>query len=239
MRNKIYEILHILLPAYINSTLNPVQRKVVAFWLDRDETARKTAENLKTLQSAVQRQPKHTAPAAVFGRIQTQIQNQQATSKSISHKMPIQRTALGVPVLLLSLVALLLATTVIWQALPPGIVLQWSVEGQMPEAFRVYRAEVNSRTAASAHFKLLEELPAAEAGQKYTFTDFRLLPNQNYIYRVEGLDAAGRPAASQTISGQGIDALPGQLAILLVLSFTAYAFWQLLRLKRPITTTPI
>jgi hypothetical protein len=101
--------------------------------------------------------------------------------------------------------------------------------------FRVYRAEVDAGEAAeTAQFELLDELPASEQARQYTFTDFRLLPGQNYVYRVEGLNEAGQPAASQTISGQGIDALPGQLAIMIVLLFTVYCFWHLLRLRRPL-----
>lgn len=241
IRKKIDQHLHRLLPAYINGTLNPVQHRLVALWLQRDETARKTAENLKTLQSAVRRQPQPAPPAAVFGRIQAQIQSQHHTAaQPIPQTTPPQRAALSYPVLLLSLLTLILAATVMWQALPPGIILQWSVEGQTPEAFRVYRAEVNGRTAAQSQFELLEELPAAEPGQKYTFTDFRLLPGQNYIYRVEGLDASGRPAASQTISGRGIDALPGQVAVLLMLIFAGVTVSQLLHIiKQPVTPISI
>jgi hypothetical protein len=132
------------------------------------------------------------------------------------------------------MLTLLLAATLIWQALPPGIVLQWSVEGSTPETFRVYRAEVDA--GIESRFELLDELPATAQAQKYTFIDFRLLPGQEYLYRVEGLNSAGQPAASQTITGQGVDALPGQLAILLVFIFTGYCLWQIFQLRRPLTT---
>jgi hypothetical protein len=239
IRNKITEQLNSLLPAYINGSLNRFQRKIVEIWLQRDEQARTTAENLKTLQSAVQQQPRRTPSAAVFDRIQAQIQQQQTAPAVLTPPILNSRPALGYPVLLLSIVTLILAATVIWQTLPPGIVLQWSVQGLAPEAFRVYRAEVNSGIIADeSQFELLDELPATNQADQYTFTDFRLLPGQNYIYRVEGLNAAGQPAASQTISGRAIDALPGQLAILLVLFFTGYCFWNLLHLRRPFTTAP-
>ncbi len=244
IRNKISKQLYNLLPAYINATLNPIQRKIVAWWLDRDESARATAENLKTLQSAVQRQPRAIPPSGVLQRIQTQIQVRQTeparTNKPFPNALAPSRTALGFPVLLLSLIALIFTAVVIWQTLPPGIVLQWSIEGQMPESFRIYRAEVNPNTAINtAQFELIEELPATGTETQYTFTDFRLLPGHQYLYRVEGLNAAGQSAASQTISGQGVDALPGQLAVLLVITFTVIAFWQMLRLRPPITASPI
>jgi hypothetical protein len=240
IKNKITQQLNTLLSAYINETLNPVQRKLVELWLERNEKARQTAENLKILQTAVQRQPRRTPAPAVFERIQAQIRVQ-APHNSISNSRPAQAPVQGFPLLLLSLFTLLLVAAVVWQTLPPGIVLQWSVEGRTPETFRIYRAEVDASTEAdSGQFELLEELPASETAE-YTFIDFRLLPGQNYVYRVEGLTAAGQAAASQTIAGQGIDALPGQLAILLILLFTGYCAWHILRLglRRPYTFSPI
>lgn len=235
IKNKITQQLNILLPAYVNETLNPVQRKLVEFWLNRNEQARHTAENLRTLQRAVQRQPRHSPPPAVFERIKAQISVQADSSAALNR--PAQTPSLGFPILLLTIVSLVLAAVIMWQALPPGIVLQWSVEGHAPEAFRVYRADAGA-SADLSQFELLEELPASETAE-YTFTDFRLLPGQNYVYRVEGLNEAGQPAASQTIAGRGIDALPGQLAITLVLIFTGYCCWHIFRLRRSFTLAPI
>lgn len=236
IKSKITQQLNTLLPAYINETLNPVQRKLIEYWLARNEAARQTAEYLKTLQTAVQHQSRRTPPPVVLERIQAQIRTETLT---ITPARPAQTPSLGFPLLLLSLVTLALAAVFMWQALPPGIVLHWSVEGRTPETFRIYRAEIDAGAQTnSGQFELLEELPASETAE-YTFTDFRLLPGQHYIYRVEGLNAAGQPAASQTIAGQGIDALPGQLATLLVLLFTGYCFLQILRLRRPLTLSPI
>ena len=121
-----------------------------------------------------------------------------------------------------------------WQTLPPGIVLEWSVQGQAPETFQVYRAVADtSQVVSDTQFKLLDEIPAAGQVQNYTFTDVRLLPGQNYVYRVEGLTATGQPAASQTIVGHGVDALPGQLAMLLVLFFCGYMVYAMFQQWRP------
>jgi hypothetical protein len=234
MRSKLNEHLYNQLPAYVNGTLGPLQRKVVEQWLARNDQARATAETLQNLQTAVRRQPRRTPPPAVLGRVQAEIDSRRhapAGRQTLAH--PHLRPSLGFPILVLSLVTIILAAAVMWQALPPGIVLKWSVEGNAPEAFRVYRAEIESGEVAAAQFELLEEMPATAQDRSYTFTDFRLLPGQNYVYRVEGLNESGQPAASQTIIGQAEDALPGQLAVLLVLIFTAYCFWNIMQLRRP------
>ncbi len=232
IRKKINQHLNTQLPAYINGTLSPVQQKIVGFWLERDEQAQATAENLKTLQTAIRHQPRPTPSPAILSKIQAQIHSQQAAANR--QKPPLQRQAIGFPILLLSFVTLLLAAAVMWQALPPGIVLQWSVEGQAPESFLVYRAEVDSES----QFQLLDKIPASQVSE-YTFTDVRLLPGQSYVYRVEGLNASGQPAASQTITGQAIDALPGQLALLLVLVLCCYFVWVMVQQWRPMTTAAI
>jgi hypothetical protein len=246
IRKKITQHLYTQLPAYINGALNPTQKRIVAFWLKRDEQARITAENLQTLQTAVRRQPRRGPSPAVLGKIQAQIHSQQtASSRTTPQRAALQRAslhkpALGFPILLLSIVTLILAATIMWQALPPGIVLQWSVEGQAPATYRVYRAAAGSeQIIADNQFKLLDEVSAAGRDRQYTFTDIRLLPGQNYVYRVEGLTAAGQPAASQTITGRAIDALPGQLAMLLVFIFCGYVVWTMFQQWRPMTTAAI
>ena len=234
IRKKINQQLQNQLPAYVNGTLGPAQRKIIALWLKRDVQARKTADKLRTLQTAVQRQPRRSPSPAVLGKIQAQIQQKAAQTTTANPRPAIQIPALGFPVLLLSIVTLLLAATVMWQALPPGIVLQWSVEGQAPETFRVYRAPADSDlTLAATQFELIDEVPAANRVQEYTFTDVRLLPGQNYVYRVEGLTAAGQSAASQIITGRSIDALPGQLALLLVIVFCGYVVYTMFKQWRP------
>jgi hypothetical protein len=238
IKNKINQHLNSLLPAYINGTLNPTQRKLVAFWLKRDTEAQITAENLKMLQSAVQRQPRRSPPPAVLSKIQAQIQTEQTTQQRVALNKPVQKPALAFPVLLLSVVTLILAATVMWQTLPPGIVLQWSVEGQAPESFRVYRAPADSdQVVANSQFELIDEVPAAGQVRQYKFTDIRLLPGQNYVYRVEGLTATGQSAASQMITGRAVDALPGQLAMLLVVFFCGFVVWTMFQQWRPILTT--
>jgi hypothetical protein len=112
--------------------------------------------------------------------------------------------------------------------------LQWSVEGEGAQGFHVYRATVEpGRTAEASDFVLLDEVPVRSGKEAYSFTDVRLLPGQEYVYRVEVLNQQGWPAASQTVTGRSADALPGQIAMLLVFLFAAYSLWAMRGLWQP------
>jgi hypothetical protein len=224
---KIRQQLETYLPGYVKGDLKPLQRKLVQLWLKRDEQARIQADNLQQLQSAGRRQPHLNPPPAVLHQIQSRIH-------TLPHNQPVLhppvraavRLSFSTPVLLLSLVAFVLTLSLVWQTLPPGIVLQWSVEGEAAQGFHVYRATVEpGRTAEPSSFILLDEVPARSNQAAYTFTDVRLLPGQEYVYRVDVLDQQGQPAASQTVFGRSADALPGQIAMLMVVLFASYSLW--------------
>jgi hypothetical protein len=203
--------LHKLLPGYVNGSISRWQRWLVARWLQRDAEAQAAYENLLRLQKAVRRQPEFVPPPAVLQSIRAQIQipvNQPAAAR---------RSQLA-PAWLLWVAGLALAFFLLWQVQPPGIVLEWLVQGSSPEQFLVYRAaladDMAAATPADEAFVLLNEIPAAAVAQSYTFTDLRPLPGQQYVYRVVAIDEQGLPAASQTIIANGLDALPGQIVLL-------------------------
>jgi hypothetical protein len=100
-----------------------------------------------------------------------------------------------------------LALLLLWNVVQPGIGLQWTVNGAVPVAFRVYRAP-----AGSDRFEIVREIPAQSGIVDYTYVDTALWPGQAYRYRVEAVNAE---AASATISANGTDVLPTQLAIVL------------------------
>lgn len=232
IRKKLNEQLNHLLPGYVNETLNPFQRKVVQLWLERNEQARIKAANLQRLQTAVHRQPRLSPPPAVLQQIQSRIQAQSHNQSVV--QPPTTRPAFSRPVLLLSVIAFVLILALLWQTLPPGIVLQWSVEGEGAQGFHVYRATVKQgRTAEPSDFVLLDEVPIRSRKEAYRFTDVRLLPGQEYVYRVDVLNQQGRPAASQTVNGRAVEALPGQMAMALVVLFAAYSLWTMRRLWWP------
>jgi len=111
-----------------------------------------------------------------------------------------------------------LVLMVLWLVVQPGIALQWSVDGGRASLFRIYHAVDGSRD-----FNLLNEVPARPNVRDYVFTDTSSLPGQHYTYLVEAVGASGRSILSQTVTGNGLDALPGQLLLLLVSLLAGYA----------------
>jgi hypothetical protein len=196
------------LPAYAAGTLGGWRRLAVKAWLKRDAVAREQLRQIQALRHEIRRQPQVQPSADVYREIQAAIAQD---AKLAPAGRPIRPAVAWVAAIVIALVALL----VTWQALPPGISLEWSVQGEQPQAFRIYRAPIAPDSPApSQPFTLLEELPADEAAAAYRFTDWLPLPGQEYVYRVEALDQSGQPTASQTVVGRGLDALAGQLLTL-------------------------
>lgn len=195
------------LPAYAGGQVHGWRRLMLRLWLKRDAAARKQLGQIKAMRREIRRQPQEQPPAEVFLKIQAAIAKEEQPVRIPSRPIAVWAAA----VVVIALATLLL----VWQALPPGISLEWSVEGALPQAFRVYRAPVTADSLApSQPFTLLDELQANEAEAAYRFTDWLPLPGQEYVYRVEALDQSGQPTASQTVIGRGVDALAGQLLTL-------------------------
>jgi hypothetical protein len=113
------------------------------------------------------------------------------------------------------IVLLILTGVILWRVLPPGLVVQWSVEGEVPTTFRVYRAPAES--TESDDFTLIGELAAETGVVNYGFTDLRLFPGRQFSYRVEGFSETGQLATSQAMVGDSLEALPGQLLLFVVI----------------------
>jgi hypothetical protein len=201
-----------LLPWYLNHSLPESER------LAAEEQARQTPQQLaawQAVQAAAQSQPARVPPAALRRRVLAQAQAK-------------ARTPRWLPVLsgaLLTVLALLL----LWNVVQPGIGLQWSVDGTVPAAFRVYRA-----SAGSERFEFVREVPAQAGLMNYTYVDTALWPGQTYQYRVAAVNAE---TASATVAANGIEVLPTQLAIifssLLIGLAGAYALQEMAKVYRP------
>jgi len=211
--------LYPLLPEYANNTLDPLRHRIVAWWLKRDTAAQAELHALTHLRAAVHAQPFVEPPPHLYLRIQGKLQTQ--TNAPLPSKGVIWRAwAGGMALILLSLVLL-------WNVLPPGIILQWTAQGGEPVAFRIYRAPADTKEKT---FELLQEISAASGTGVYTYRDFLLLPGQEYVYRVEVIDQNGL-STSQTIMSDALQALPGQLALLLSLLIAGYGIH--LALQKP------
>jgi hypothetical protein len=209
LKKRLQTELALWLPAYAAGTARGWQRQVLKTWLDRDPAAREQLRQLEALQSNIRSQPQMEPSADVYLKLQAAIAQE---AKPVAR--PARPTIAWVAAIVIALASLVL----VWQARPPGISLEWSVQGELPNAFRVYRAPVAPDSVApSQPFILLDEIEADEATAAYRFTDWLSLPGQNYVYLVEALDQSGQPTASQTVIGRGLDVLAGQLLTLAAL----------------------
>lgn len=209
LKKRLQTELALWLPAYAAGTVRGWRRQVLKVWLSRDPEARERLRQLEALQVDIGRQPQVEPSTNVYRYLQAAIAQE---AKPVAR--PARPTVAWVAAIVIALASLVL----VWQARPPGISLEWSVQGELPNAFRVYRAPVAPDSVApSQPFILLDEIEADEATAAYRFTDWLSLPGQNYVYLVEALDQSGQPTASQTVIGRGLNALTGQLFTLAVL----------------------
>jgi hypothetical protein len=196
-----------LLPWYVNGSLSAREQRVVERWLAEETGAAEELAAWQRLRTAVHDQPRQEPPAAVRRRVMAQ-----AASRRRSQTAPRTQRRTWAWGAALSLVVLVL----LWAVVRPGIVLQWEVNTGPVTTFRIYRAPVGS-----ADFELVREVAARPGERAYTYVDPRALPGRTYVYRVEGVGAAGLVrSAAVTISG--LEALPAQVAVVLVSLLVGY-----------------
>ncbi len=216
LKNTISQIVRGYLPAYANGTLAPVKKYFVQIWAKKDEAVQLDLSNLQKLQVALQTQVQQTPSSSVLSNLQTQLSPK---------PVPASWSSWGWGMVLAAI-----ALAIFWSTLPPGILLQWSVTNDQFETYRLYRAP-----EGSDEFALLEEIPAQPHQPDYTYLDSLLVPGETYVYRVEGVSPIGQTVLSQSIVANAIDALPGQLAIILstgILLYGLFVFAQQMREKK-------
>jgi len=205
-----------LLPWYLNSTLSADEAGTVEAWLRQDHAAAMEAAAWRQVQEAVTDQIAEAPRLAVNERVRHQVR-----SGSIPNPVPwLPRLAWGAAVGLAVLVLL-------WFVLQPGIVLDWSVQGDLALAFRVYRAPLGT-----ADFGLVGEVPAQPEVERYRYVDARPWFGWSYEYRVEVVGQDGRPLVSHATTAGVQDALPGQAAVLLTSVLTGFMAVWLTRSRR-------
>jgi hypothetical protein len=187
-----------LLPWYFNHTLSESERSVVETWLQSDPDAKARYQGIRQSAQIITTQEEQAPPAQVRTRLLAQIRKQPVRTKYSSHPW-----IWGVPMMLLIFILL-------WLMVQPGTQLQWTVSGNTPADFRIYRAP-----AGSGQFTLIEEMPAAPAQQTYQYADYLVVPGQNYQYRIEVRDQSGNTSLSQTAVSDSLMTLAAQIAILL------------------------
>jgi anti-sigma factor RsiW len=209
-----------LLPALLNGTLAPDEARAVEAALASDPAAEADAAAWRALRSAVAGQPVSAPPPAMLSRVIEQVRvHEQARVPERAAAIQSARAWrwswawawTGGALVALAVIALL------WTAVRPGTVLEWSAAGPV-QAFRVYRA-----AAGTAEFSLVDEVLAQSGVTAYTFVDGRVWPGA-YVYRVEAVvgEAAVSLAATETVADVGLAVLWERLAIVVIGVCMAY-----------------
>jgi hypothetical protein len=178
-----------LLPWHLTHSLPDSDRPAA------EEQARRQPQRLaawQAVRSAALSQPVRVPPAAVRQRV-------------LAQAHPRSKLPRWLPLVSGGVLAVL-ALLLLWNIVQPGISLRWSVTGEAPAVFRIYRAP-----AGSDRFEFVQEVPAQAGTVDYTYVDTTLWPGQAYQYRVE---VANVETASATIAANGAAVLPAHLAII-------------------------
>ncbi|MCD6345334.1 MAG: hypothetical protein J7M17_07015 [Anaerolineae bacterium] len=169
----------------------------------------KNGSGWEELRKAIARQPQVSPPPEVRRRVLARVRVREAEKLALP---PSWLTwAWGVALALLT-------TALLWGFLQPGIVLQWATGAESPAAFRIYRAPLGNDEIV-----LIHELPVEQPAQSYTYVDMFTWPGQIYVYQVAAVGAQGETLGSQQITVNALEALPGQLAVLLSGVIVGYA----------------
>ena len=200
-----------LLPWYVNGTLGARERRRVERYLRAEgpagAAARAHLEAWQAIHAAVRTEEAGAAPAARLRGCVLQAVHGRAVQRPAASRL---RAGARRLTLAAGALAALLALVVLWSALQPGVVLQWSVTAGTPTAFQVYRAPLGAR-----ELRPVAKVAARPEAREYIFRDARLLPLGRYVYRVEGIAPDGSAIPSPTITVNALEALPAQAAVLL------------------------
>ncbi len=207
MNERIQRYFNTKLPAFANSSLSRPLAWLVALYVRLKPGAAKDVAGLQHLRRSLadEQAPQPTAAAWLGIRDRIQARPVHAPLSTLKPKLRLWRLA-----------ALVLAasTVLLWNILPPGIVLEWSFDGYAPEAFLVYRAAGDPAGGdETLDFALIEQVPVDTGNRAYRFTDIGALPGQSYVYLVEAIGPNGFSMGSDLVSADAAQALPGQAAL--------------------------
>ena len=174
-----------LLPLYESGALDEETRARVETWLRAHPEEAARLRRLHALKQVVQAEPQPAPPGDVLPSLRARV-------RRAPQLRPVPRWLQVLWGMALALACALL----LWGAWHPGIRLQWRASGEAWTAFRVYRAP-----AGTTDFRLLAELPVSDSATVYRYTDSRVWPGKDYVYRVEAVTARGNVVLSDVVQG--------------------------------------
>ena len=191
-----------LIPLYVSGALSHAERKAVEAWLREHPEATSQLETWKLVQAALKGRQEKSPPEGNLQAIRLRIH---ATETHISkYGTPRFAPVVGVMMAVLVLITL-------WMSVKPGINLEWSVSGESPKEFLVYRS-----SGDPDDYRLIREISARQDVEQYRYTDSFLLPGKEYSYRIIGVSYDNQLVISDIGRSSTAGILPWLLAILLV-----------------------
>lgn len=196
-RRKIRE----LLPWYLNGTLDPRERNAVEKCLHNEDQIITELEEWRAYQALVKILPQQKPSKVVLSRIKYNLQSQRLMFQVIPSWL--SWIMGGVLALVLFLV--------FWISLQPGLVLQWTVLGNIPEVFQIYRIKPKS-----GEYRLIGEIEANPEIINYKYTDSPILFSGEYQYKIEGLYNSENQILQESISVSMTNILIDQVIIVII-----------------------
>lgn len=201
MSKKPKQSLNKLFPWYVNNSLSDQEREAVDSIIKNDPQARIEIEAWKKIRITMTNQPQKIPSPMVRQRLMTSIRT--PSEMKVQKSRWIWNLASGA-LLTLSIFILL------WLAVRPGVVLQWSLARDGITGYRIYRTPLGKN-----QFDLIKDVPAQANRLQYYYVDAFILPGANYIYRVEGIRSDGTTIQSTIVNGRARDVMPSQVELFL------------------------
>jgi len=188
----------LLLPWYINETLSDREKTSVEMLIQVDPDAKLDYQSTQRASQVIRTQDFHVPSNHVRKQLLALVHEQPSRSKIKFHNW-----LWGAPIMLL-------ISIILWLIVQPGTLLRWSINGDTPATFRIYRAPVGS-----TQFVLIDELKATPQQPSYQYADLLVVPGQTYQYMIEIRDQNGITIRSQAAISNSQMTFAAQIALLL------------------------
>ena len=202
----------LLIPWYINKTLSRSENKAVQNLIKHHPNLLDDYQITQRISNILQAQESLAPSNRVKNHLLTTVHNQPIRSKN-----PLHTWLWAVPMMLFIFI-------ILWLVVQPGTLLQWSINGNSPESFLIYRAP-----EGSTQFVLIDELSATPFQPNYQYADILVVPGQTYQYLIEVRDQNGNTTRSHATTNNAQMALAAQIALFITSSIITFGIIKVLQ----------
>jgi len=189
---------NLLIPWYLNETLSESEKIAVQNLINHHQDSLEDYQITQLISKILQSQESIAPSNRVKNHLLNIEHHQPMRSKNNTHAW-----LWGVPMMIFVFI-------ILWLVVQPGTLLHWSINGNLPESFLIYRAPEGSN-----QFVLIDELSAIPSQPEYQYTDIITVPGQTYQYLIEVRDQNGVTTRSQATTNDSQMALAAQIALFL------------------------